>query len=144
MANLDPFNALIAKPEKPLAHAASGPLAGERLAVKDIYDIAGMVTGCGNPQILAESPVARKSAPVVEKLLAAGAEFIGKAQTDEVAFSMMARIRITPIRSIRRPLIASLAAPHPVRLRQSRESLPISRSARTRAAPSARLQAFAG
>ncbi|MRN66850.1 amidase [Brucella sp. 10RB9213] len=89
MANLDPFNALIAKPEKPLAHAASGPLAGERLAVKDIYDIAGMVTGCGNPQILAESPVARKSAPVVEKLLAAGAEFIGKAQTDEVAFSMM-------------------------------------------------------
>ncbi|UWF67941.1 MULTISPECIES: amidase [unclassified Brucella] len=89
MANLDPFNALIAKPEKPLAHAASGPLAGERLAVKDIYDIAGMVTGCGNPQILAESPVARKSAPVVEKLLAAGAEFIGKAQTDELAFSMM-------------------------------------------------------
>ncbi|UWF60605.1 amidase [Brucella sp. 2716] len=89
MANLDPYNALIAKPEKPLAHAASGPLAGERLAVKDIYDIAGMVTGCGNPQILAESPVARKSAPVVEKLLAAGAEFIGKAQTDEVAFSMM-------------------------------------------------------
>ncbi len=40
-----------------------------------------------NPQIEAESPRAERSAPVVEKLLAAGAEFVGKAQTDELAFS---------------------------------------------------------
>lgn len=89
MASFDPFNAIIAKPEKPAVHASNGPLKGERLAVKDIYDVAGMVTGCGNPQIGSESPIAEKSAPVVEKLLAAGAEFVGKAQTDELAFSLM-------------------------------------------------------
>uniref|UniRef100_UPI00224B93CE amidase n=1 Tax=Brucella intermedia TaxID=94625 RepID=UPI00224B93CE len=89
MASFDPFNAIIAKAEKTPVHALEGPLEGERLAVKDIYDVAGMVTGCGNPQIEAESPRAERSAPVVEKLLAAGAEFVGKAQTDELAFSLM-------------------------------------------------------
>lgn len=89
MASFDPFNAIIAKAEKPPVHALEGPLEGERLAVKDIYDVAGMVTGCGNPQIEAESPRAERSAPVVERLLAAGAEFVGKAQTDELAFSLM-------------------------------------------------------
>ncbi len=89
MASFDPFNAIIAKAEEPPVHALEGPLEGERLAVKDIYDVAGMVTGCGNPQIEAESPPAERSAPVVEKLLAAGAEFVGKAQTDELAFSLM-------------------------------------------------------
>lgn len=89
MARFDSFNSIIAKAERPPVHASGGPLEGERLAVKDIYDVAGMVTGCGNPQIEAESPIAEKSAPVVEKLLAAGAEFIGKAQTDELAFSLM-------------------------------------------------------
>ncbi|MEJ5082852.1 MULTISPECIES: amidase [unclassified Ochrobactrum] len=89
MTPFDPFNAIIAKPEKPLPPAQSGPLKGERLAVKDIYDVAGMQTGCGNPQILAESLAAQKSSPVVEKLLSAGATFIGKTQTDELAFSLM-------------------------------------------------------
>ncbi|KAB2715575.1 amidase [Brucella intermedia] len=89
MASFDPFNAIIAKAEKRPVHALEGPLEGERLAVKDIYDVAGMVTGCGNPQIEAESPRAERSAPVVERLLAAGAEFVGKAQTDELAFSLM-------------------------------------------------------
>ncbi|MBC2887500.1 amidase [Ochrobactrum sp. CM-21-5] len=89
MAPFDRFNAIIATPKKFPAHASDGPLKGERLAVKDIYDVAGMPTGCGNPQILAESPPAEKSAPVVENLLAAGANFTGKAQTDELAFSLM-------------------------------------------------------
>ncbi len=89
MTSFDSFNAIIAKPEKPLVRASSGALEGERLAVKDIYDVAGMVTGCGNPQLQAESPIAEKSAPVVVKLLGAGAEFVGKAQTDELAFSLM-------------------------------------------------------
>ncbi|MCL7998778.1 amidase [Brucella sp. 21LCYQ03] len=89
MTPFDPFNAIIAKPEIPLLSAQSGPLKGERLAVKDIYDVAGMKTGCGNPQILAESLAAQKSSPVVEKLLSAGANFIGKTQTDELAFSLM-------------------------------------------------------
>lgn len=89
MTPFDPFNAIIAKPPKPLPSAETGPLKGERLAVKDIYDVAGMPTGCGNPQILAESVAAEKSAPIIEKLLAAGATLIGKTQTDELAFSLM-------------------------------------------------------
>ena len=89
MTRLDSFNAIIAKTENAPAHATHGVLLSATLAVKDIYDVAGMKTGCGNPQILAESPVATRSAPTVEKLLAAGAAFIGKTQTDELAFSLM-------------------------------------------------------
>lgn len=89
MTRLDPFNAIIAKAEKTPAHTAHGALHGTTLAVKDIYDVAGMKTGCGNPQILAESLVATRSALTVEKLLAAGTAFIGKTQTDELAFSLM-------------------------------------------------------
>ncbi|MDH7791062.1 amidase [Ochrobactrum sp. AN78] len=89
MARLDSFNALITKAEIAPAPSVNGALQGATLAVKDIYDVAGMKTGCGNPQILAESLVATRSAPTVEKLLEAGAAFIGKSQTDELAFSLM-------------------------------------------------------
>ncbi len=66
-----------------------GPLTGETLAVKDIFDVAGMITGCGNPQKESESLSAVKTAPAVQKLFDAGARFVGKTQTDELAFSMM-------------------------------------------------------
>lgn len=89
MTHFDPFNAIVAKPEMPCAYAHSGPLSGKDLTVKDIYDVIGMPTGCGNPHWLAESVPAKRSAPVVEKLLAAGAHLIGKTQTDELAFSLM-------------------------------------------------------
>lgn len=89
MAHSDPFNAFIATPRIDLAHAESGPLSGYSLAVKDIYDVAGLPTGCGNPQKLAESPDAPKSAYAMQTLLDAGAHFAGKVQTDELAFSLM-------------------------------------------------------
>ncbi|MFL9923817.1 amidase [Herbaspirillum lusitanum] len=75
-------------PAAEVAHAASGPLSGLRLAVKDIYDVAGYPTGCGNPHMLALSGIKQTSADPVEKLLAAGAGFAGKVCTDELAFSM--------------------------------------------------------
>ncbi|HSM43065.1 MAG TPA: amidase [Afifellaceae bacterium] len=71
-----------------VAHAAEGPLAGLSLAVKDIFDVAGYPTGCGNPIRLAESPVHATSAPAVQRMLDAGAEVIGKTNTDELAFSL--------------------------------------------------------
>src|SRR5262245_19880988 len=71
-----------------LRGAAAGPLAGTTFAVKDIYDIAGHVTGCGNPDWLRTHTPAAKTAPVVEKLLAAGATMTGKAITDEIAYSL--------------------------------------------------------
>jgi amidase len=71
-----------------LRGASAGPLAGTTFAVKDIYDIAGHVTGCGNPDWLRTHQPAEKTAPVVEKLLAAGATMVGKTITDEIAYSL--------------------------------------------------------
>ncbi|QNB09644.1 amidase [Herbaspirillum frisingense] len=75
-------------PPVPLENAAAGPLAGVRLAVKDIFDVAGYPTGCGNPHRLAMSGIKASSAPAVQALLQAGAHFVGKVYTDELAFSM--------------------------------------------------------
>jgi amidase len=68
---------------------ADGPLDGLRFAVKDLIDVAGHPTGCGNPDWLATHPPARVSAVCVEQLLAAGAACTGKTISDEVAFSLL-------------------------------------------------------
>jgi amidase len=65
-----------------------GPLTGLRFAVKDIFDVAGYPTGCGNPHMLALSGIKSESAPAVLALAQAGASFVGKTYTDELAFSM--------------------------------------------------------
>ena len=75
-------------PPAPVDNAATGPLRGLTFAVKDIFDVKGYPTGCGNPHRLALSGIKTESAQVVSQLLAAGAEFIGKVCTDELAFSM--------------------------------------------------------
>ena len=72
-----------------LPPTGEGPLAGLRFAVKDLIDVAGHRTGCGNPTWLATHPSAPVSAVCVEQLLAAGASCIGKTITDEVAFSLL-------------------------------------------------------
>jgi amidase len=74
-----------------IAAASSGPLSGLRFAVKDIFDVAGYPTGCGNPHMLAMSGIKTTSAPVVAALAQAGATFVGKTYTDELAFSMHGR-----------------------------------------------------
>lgn len=85
----DPFNAFLEAKQVLVPNAQSGPLSDLRLAVKDIYDVAGLVTGCGNPQILAEGKAAAQTAHAVQAMLNAGARFVGKTQTDELAFSLM-------------------------------------------------------
>ena len=85
----DPFNAILDLAEVPVPNAESGPLAGLSLAVKDIFDVAGYVTGCGNPAKASEGRMASKTAAAVQSLLDAGARFAGKTQTDELAFSLM-------------------------------------------------------
>ena len=89
LALRDPFHAFLDLPEVPVPNAESGPLSGLTLAVKDIFDVAGYRTGCGNPQKEAGSPIAAKTAPTVQALLDAGARFVGKTHTDELAFSLM-------------------------------------------------------
>ncbi|MCO5070562.1 MAG: amidase [Rhizobiaceae bacterium] len=89
MSMRDRFNAFLDLPDTPVSSAQSGPLAGMTLGVKDIFDVAGYITGCGNPQKQAESEPAATTAPAVQKLLDAGARFVGKTQTEELAFSML-------------------------------------------------------
>lgn len=89
MAGPDPLNAFLDYPQAPVPNAESGPLAGLSLAVKDICDVAGYPTGCGNPDRLAGAVPAARTAPAVQVLLDAGARFVGKTQTDELAFSLM-------------------------------------------------------
>lgn len=86
-ATRDDLNAFLDLPEVFVPNAKSGPLAGLTLGVKDIFDVAGYVTGCGNP-VKCEGAPARRTAPAVQKLLDAGAQFAGKTQTEELAFSL--------------------------------------------------------
>lgn len=83
-----PLNAFLDLRQMPVANAQLGPLAGLRLAVKDIYDVAGYRTGCGNPQKFEEAHSASRTAEAVQVILDAGARFVGKTQTDELAFSL--------------------------------------------------------
>ena len=69
----------------------SGALDGIALAVKDLIDIQGAVTGGGNPDWAASHGVANSHAPSVAALLAAGAHVCGKTITDELAFSLEGR-----------------------------------------------------
>jgi amidase len=69
--------------------AANGPLAGVTFAVKDIFDVAGTVTGRGNPDWLASHGPAATNAPAVQALLDAGARLVGKTITEELAFSVV-------------------------------------------------------
>jgi amidase len=84
----DPAHAFMPYPPVPVANAAQGLLSGLTFGVKDLFDVAGYRTGCGNPVKLAQSPVANAHAPPVQALLDAGARFIGKAHTEELAWSL--------------------------------------------------------
>jgi amidase len=83
----DPLGAFVAHGRVEIAGRAAGPLAGASFAVKDIFDVAGTVTGCGNPDWLASHAAAQRHAPAVQLLLDAGARLVGKTVTEELAFS---------------------------------------------------------
>ncbi len=91
LLSADPVHAFVEYPDVPVAHAAFGPLAGLNFAVKDIYNVAGYPTGCGSPERAAEDPVPTDHAACVAKLLDAGAAFVGKTHTAELAFSIDGR-----------------------------------------------------
>ncbi len=84
----DTAHAFLPYPEAPVPHAGSGLLAGLCFGVKDLFDVAGYPTGGGQPFVLAMSGIKTKTAPAVQQLLDAGARFVGKTVTDELAFSM--------------------------------------------------------
>lgn len=70
------------------AGASEGPLAGLTFAVKDLYDVAGAVTGYGNPDWARTHPPATGDAVAVTALLEAGARLLGKTKTVELAYGL--------------------------------------------------------
>ncbi len=84
----DSVNAFVGAPSLLVEGAQAGPLAGCTLAVKDLFDVAGTVTGAGNPTFAAGRPSATVNATAVQALVDAGATVVGKTITDELAYSL--------------------------------------------------------
>lgn len=83
----DPEHAFVEQFE--LAPTGEGVLSGLTFGVKDLIDVEGRVTGCGNPVWARTHPPAAAHAPCLATLLAAGARCVGKTHTDELAYSLM-------------------------------------------------------
>lgn len=56
-----------------------------RFAVKDIIDVAGLETGLGNRSYRRLYPARISSAPCIDRLIAGGADLVGKAKTTQFA-----------------------------------------------------------
>ena len=68
---------------------ATDLLSGLTVAVKDNFDIAGTVTGGGNPEWAEDQAPAARNAAAVQTLLENGAALVGKVHMDELAYSLM-------------------------------------------------------
>jgi amidase len=79
----DPYDAFIAFVN--IAGRGEGPLAGRTFAAKDLLDVAGHVTGGGNPDWPRGRAPAAHHAASVQRLLDAGARLVGKTRTDELS-----------------------------------------------------------
>ncbi|KAE8555746.1 hypothetical protein TMatcc_003017 [Talaromyces marneffei ATCC 18224] len=69
---------------------SSQPLAGVRLAVKDIFDIEGIHTSAGSRAWYHFYPPANATSPVVNALVDAGAIIVGKVKTSQFANGQLA------------------------------------------------------
>ena len=68
------------------AGKALSALDGIPISIKDLFDVAGEVTGAG-ARIFAQSPPATEDCPVVARLRAAGLVFMGRTNMTEFAYS---------------------------------------------------------
>jgi Asp-tRNA(Asn)/Glu-tRNA(Gln) amidotransferase A subunit family amidase len=71
-----------------------GPLHGLPVAVKDLLDVAGAVTGAGSPKLAGNR--AARDALVVARLRAAGAVIVGKTRTHEFAYGVLTPGTVNP------------------------------------------------
>jgi amidase len=72
-----------------LAATGTGPLSGTTAAVKDMFAIEGHVSSYGHPRWRETHGPAERTAPVVSRLLAAGASVAGLAKLDQIAWSII-------------------------------------------------------
>jgi amidase len=85
----DPLGAFVPGVDVRLPGRAGGPLDSLTFAAKDLFDVQGFVTGCGNPDWAATHMAAERSAAAVETLLKAGASLVGKTITDEISLGLL-------------------------------------------------------
>jgi len=86
----DPVNALVPHTlTEPLAGNSHGPLAGLTFMVKDLFAIAGRKAGNGNPNFYEHAAPASETAPVILRLLEAGASCTGITICDEFFYSVL-------------------------------------------------------
>ncbi len=84
----DPLGAFCRHNHVALAGSGKGPLAGLTFAAKDLFDIRGHRTGFGHPDWLSTHPPAKRTAEAVKRLLAAGADMVGRTHCDELCYSL--------------------------------------------------------
>jgi amidase len=86
--NADPLGALVPDGPTDFGAAGEGPLSGITFVAKDVIDVAGTVTGAGNPDWAAAHEPAATGALCVSALIGSGARLVGKGQCAELAFSL--------------------------------------------------------
>jgi len=86
---IDDFAAFVPGERFRLEGKVAGPLAGLTFAAKDLFDVAGHVTGGGNPDWARVNPIPTRHGWAVQRLLDAGATLIGKTITDEVSLGIL-------------------------------------------------------
>jgi len=84
-----PAEAFLPGPRVEIEGAPGGPLAGLTFAAKDLFDVAGHVTGGGNPDWGATHPVPTAHAWAVQALLDGGAKLVGKTITCEISLGIL-------------------------------------------------------
>lgn len=88
MTERDALGAFLPGPLLRVPPLGEGPLSNLIFAAKDNFDVAGTVTGAGNPDWAKTHPRATQHAEAIQRLLGAGAALEGKTILEELAFSL--------------------------------------------------------
>jgi Asp-tRNA(Asn)/Glu-tRNA(Gln) amidotransferase A subunit family amidase len=85
---LDKDYPIIVNDEPYVINPLTDRLSGLKLVVKDLFHIRGLATSAGNPDWVSTHEVPEHTNSCVQYLLEHGAEYVGKALTDELAYSL--------------------------------------------------------
>ncbi len=88
LIDTDYQGAFLPEPRLRLPPLATGLLSGRSFAINDVFEVAGTIAGCGNPDWARTHPPAAATAPAVLALLQAGAALAGRTRVQEFAFGL--------------------------------------------------------